>query len=81
MPKYCGKQNFSLGSSPKWVKSRRRKRNTLWTRGDRTLAAKRQKVGNNNGQLCIANATSGGARKSPGPKEEERDRAVPITCR
>ena len=25
------------------------------------------KVGNNNGQLCIANTTSGGARKPPGP--------------
>ena len=28
---------------------------------------KRPKVGNNNGQLRIANATSGGARKPPGP--------------
>ena len=27
----------------------------------------RLKVGNNNGQLCLANATSGGARKPPGP--------------
>ena len=27
----------------------------------------RPKVGNNNGQLRIANATSGGARKPPGP--------------
>ena len=28
----------------------------------------REKVGNNNGQLRIANATSGGARKPPGQK-------------
>ena len=29
---------------------------------------KRAKVGNNNGQLRIANVTSGGTRKPPGPK-------------
>ena len=68
-----GTKISASGVSPKWVKSRRRKRNTLWTRGDRTLAAKRQKVGNNNGQLCIANATLGGACKSPGPNEEEEE--------
>ena len=28
---------------------------------------KRPNVGNNNGELRIANATSGGARKPPGP--------------
>ena len=28
----------------------------------------RLKVGNNNGKLHIANATSGGERKAPGPK-------------
>ena len=38
MPKYWGKQIFSHGVSPKWVKSRRRK-------------MKRKKVGENNGQL------------------------------
>ena len=32
----------------------------------------RPKVGNNNVQQRIANATSGGARKPPGPKERER---------
>ena len=56
MPKYLGKQIFSLGSFPKWVKSKRRKRNI-----------RRAKVGNNNGQLRITNATSGGVRKPPGP--------------
>ena len=52
MPKYWEKQMFSLGSFPKWVKRRKRERE------------KRRKVGNNNGQLRIANATSGGARKA-----------------
>ena len=58
MPKYWGKQIFSLGSFPRsgskakdGEKERRKKERRL-------------KVGNNNGQLCIANATSGGAHKA-----------------
>ena len=50
MPKYWGKQIFSLGDYPKWVKSKKRKRKKK----------ERLKVGNNNVQLRIANATSGG---------------------
>ena len=55
--------NFQPGSSPKWVKSKRRKR-----KREREKERKRErlKVGNNNG---LASATSGGARKPPGPKE------------
>ena len=53
MPKYWGKLSAS-GDSPNWVKSkRRRKRRGL-------------NDGNNNGQLHIANVTSGGTRKPPG---------------
>ena len=48
MPKYWGKQIFSL------IKRRKKKEERL-------------KVGNNNGQLRIANATSGGACKPPRP--------------
>ena len=47
--------------SPKWVKSNRHKRKK-----------ERAKVGNNNDQLCIANTTSGGARKLAGPKYLQR---------
>ena len=42
------------GSKAKYVKERKKREN-------------RAKVGNNNGQLHIANATSGGARKPPEP--------------
>ena len=43
------------------------------TPGPKTIDVKegekeREKVGNNNGELRIANATSGGARKPPGQK-------------
>ena len=48
MPKYWGKQIISLGSFPK----------------AKNVERKRAKVGNNNGQLRIANATSSGARKA-----------------
>ena len=60
MPKYWGEKMFSLGSFPevgqkqKMEKQRREK--------------ERLNDGNNNGQLRIANATSVGARKPPGPK-------------
>ena len=58
MPKYWGKQIFTYGSFPevgqkqKTEKIEKRKRE------------RRVKVGNNNGQLRIANATSGGACKA-----------------
>ena len=57
MPKYWGKQIFSLGSFPevgqkqKTEKKKERKRERL-------------NDGNNNGQLRIANATLGGACKA-----------------
>ena len=55
MPKYWGKQIFTHGSFPKWVKSRRRREKRK---------EERLNDGNNNGQLLIANATSGGAHKA-----------------
>ena len=57
MPKYWGKQTFSLGRFPevgqkqKMEKKERQKE-------------RRAKLGNNNGQLRIANATSSGVRKA-----------------
>ena len=59
MPKYWGKQIFSLGSLPEVgqkQKTEKKKRERL-------------KVGNNNGQLRIANATSGGACKAAWAKK------------
>ena len=56
MSKYWGKHIFCLGSSKAKDVLEKEKR------------VKVDKVGNNNGQLCIANATSGGAGKSPGPR-------------
>ena len=50
MPKYWGKL-FTHGRFPE-VDQKQKKE------------TKRAKVGNNNGHLCIANATSGGARKA-----------------
>ena len=58
MPKYWGKQIFSLGSFPR--------------SGSKAKDGKeREKVGNNNGQLRIANATSGGARKAAWAKRKK----------
>ena len=55
MPKYWGKQIFSLGSFPEvGQKKRRRKRKK----------EERLNDDNNNDELRIANATSGGARKA-----------------
>ena len=54
MPKYWGKQIFSLGISPEVGQKQKTEREKQ----------KRAKVGNNNGQLRIANATSCGARKA-----------------
>ena len=52
MPKYWGKQIFSLGSFPEVGQKQKTEK-------------ERPKVGNNNGKLLIANTTSGGARKAP----------------
>ena len=53
MPKYWGKQIFSLGRFPKVGQKQKTEKKER----------KRRKVGNTNGQLHIANATSCGARK------------------
>ena len=54
MPKYWGKQILSLGSFPEVGQKQK------------TEKKKRERLndGNNNGQLCIANATLGGAHKA-----------------
>ena len=51
------------GSKAKDVKEERREK-------------KKTEIGNNNGQLPIANTTSGGARKPPGPKEQESEAQI-----
>ena len=55
MPKYWGKQIFSLGSFPKVGQKQKT---------EKEREKERLNDGNNNGQLRIANATSGGARKA-----------------
>ena len=57
MPKYWGKQMFSLGRFPEVVKSKRQKRKK----------EERAKVGNNNGQLRIATPPRVAHAKPPGP--------------
>ena len=52
MPKYLGKQIFTHGRFPKVGQKQKTERER-----------ERLNDGNNNGQLRIANATSGGARK------------------
>ena len=47
-----GNKFFHTGDSPNWVKSKRRRE------------TERLNDGNNNGELRIANVTSGGARKA-----------------
>ena len=58
MTKYWWKQIFSLGSFPEVGQKQKT---------EKKKKERRVKVGNNNGQLRIQNATSGGARKPPGP--------------
>ena len=55
MPKYWGKQIFSLGSFPKVGQKQKT---------EKEREKERLNDGNNNGQLRIPNATSGGARKA-----------------
>ena len=57
MPKYWGKQILTHGSFPEVGQKQKMERKKEGA-----------KVGNNNGQLRIAIATLGGARKPPGPK-------------
>ena len=57
MPKYWGKQIFSLGSFPVLGQKQKAEK-------ERKKERERLNDGNNNGQLRIANATSGGARKA-----------------
>ena len=57
MPKYWGKQIFSLWSFPEVAQKQK-------TEGKRGKKRERLKVGNNIGQLRIANTTSGGPRKA-----------------
>ena len=54
MPKYWGKQIFTHGRFPQVGQKQKAKRKER----------RRPKVGKNNGQLGIANAISGGARKA-----------------
>ena len=58
MPKYWGKQIFSLWSFPEVGQKQKTERKKKEKKRERL------KVCNNNGQLRIANATSGGARKA-----------------
>ena len=55
MPKYWVKQIFTHARFPEVGQKEKTER-------------ERMKVGNNNGQLRIANSTSGGPRKLPGSK-------------
>ena len=57
-----GNKFSATGVSPKWVKSK-----TWREKKKKKKERERAKVGNNNGQLRIANATSGGTDKPPGP--------------
>ena len=60
MPKYWGKQIFSLGSFPEVGQKQKTEK--------KKKKKERPKVGNNNGQLLIASTALGGARKPAGPK-------------
>ena len=55
MPKYWGKQIFTHGSFPEVGQKQKT---------EKKKERERAKVGNNNGQLLIANITSCGARKA-----------------
>ena len=59
MSKYWGKNYLAHRSFPEGCQKQKTEKKE---RGER----ERLKVGNNKGQLCISNATSGGARKPPG---------------
>ena len=74
MPKYWRKQIFSLGCFPEVDQNQKTEK--------KKEERKRLKVGNNNGELRLANATSGGARKPPGPKQSSVTSSVAssVTC-
>ena len=65
MPKYWGKQIFTHGDSPKWVKSKRRR--------ERERKKERPKVGHNNGQLRISTSPHVAHAKPPGPIDTHTD--------
>ena len=60
MPKYWGKQIFSHGRFPEVGQKQKTERK----RKKEIKREERLNDGNNNGQLRIANTTSGGARKA-----------------
>ena len=56
MPKYCVRNYFAHGKFPEVGQKQK-------TEKKKERERKKTEVGNNNGQIRIANATSGGARK------------------
>ena len=64
MPKYWGKQIFSIGSLPEVGQKQKTER--------KRKKERRAKISNNYGQLRIANATSGGVRKAAWAKKERK---------
>ena len=60
MPKYWGNKFSHTGDSPKWVKSKRRRR-------EKRKKTERPKVGNNNGQLHITTSRPVAHAKPTGP--------------
>ena len=66
MPKYWGKFFFSLRSLPEVGQKQKTEREKKRKR------EKKLNDGNNKGQLRIANATSGGARKAAWAKKERK---------
>ena len=66
MPKYWGKQIFTLGRFPEVGQKQKTEREKA--RGEkREKKRERLNDGNNNGQLRIANNTLGAVHKPPGP--------------
>ena len=84
MPKYWGKQIISLGRFPEVGQKQQTERGERKKKEDRKLVitmasyALQSHLGwrmqaawaNNNGQLCIVNASSGGAHNPPSQKKE-----------
>ena len=70
MPKYYGKQIFTHGSFPEVGQKEKMEKNESKRR-------ERLNDGNNNGQLRIANPTSGGARKAAWANIRIKKRPIP----
>ena len=75
MPKYWEKQIFSLGRFPEVGQKQKTEKKKGCAR--KTAWAKRKNDGNKNGQLRIANATSGGLRKAACAKKWEETNFQP----